>query len=264
MPELTGLEPAATQDELGLILRGIGENVEGFFRHLPNTSSREEIRGEILGRNGKASSTYEERFQYLLVLRPEDPPSQLREYRTAEEAANGPFDVLQRGFMRTSGFAVTSAHFHPLYRSSARFRLLGRQSLEGRPTVVVAFAQRPESAKITGTLDVSGKSVAVLFQGIAWADAETHQILRLRSDLLKPPPQSRLQRETTEILFGEVHFKDAAAVMWLPHEVSVTVEWKRKVFRNWHRYSDFKVFKVQAIEKRKAAGQTSSRPSGVK
>jgi tetratricopeptide (TPR) repeat protein len=262
MPELANLEPAVAQDELPVILERIGQNVEGFFRHLPNISSREEIREEILHKDGKTLNTFEEQFQYLLVLRPEDQPSELREYRTRGGEGGVKSDALVKGFMRTSGFAVTSLHFHPLYQPSVQFRFLGRQALDGRPTAVIAFAQRPESAKITGRFNVDGKSVPVLIQGIAWADANTYQIVRMRTDLLKPPPQSRLQRETTEIQYGEVRFRDRDTAMWLPREVTVTVEWKRKVFRNWHRYSDFKVFRVDAKEKRKEAARLSADPSG--
>jgi hypothetical protein len=155
--------------------------------------------------------------------------------------------------MRTSGFACTSLHFHPRYQSGAGFRLLGRQSLEGRETFVVAFAQDPGTAKRIGRFDVDGKSSPVLIQGIAWIDATNFQIVRMRTDLLKSPPDTRLKRQTTEIDFGEVTFKGLPTSLWLPKQVTVTVEWKGKTFRNLHRYSDFRVFKVDTEEKRKPA-----------
>jgi hypothetical protein len=34
--------------------------------------------------------------------------------------------------------------------------------------------------------------------------------------------------------------------------VEVTVDWKGRVLRNQHRYSDFKLFNVEAKEERKA------------
>jgi len=259
IPELAGVEPGAREDELAPLLDRAGQTVEGFFRHLPNTISREDIRQEILRRDGKVLNTLEEQFLYLLVLRPQELPANLRELRTTDIETGTPA-VLKKGFMRTSGFAITSLHFHPLYRSCARFRLLGRQRLDGRPTAVIAFAQRPETSKIFGRFDVDGKSVPVLIQGLAWVDTSNYQILRMRTDLLRSPPRSRLKRETTEIQFGEVRFKDFPTAMWLPREVTVTVEWKGKVFRNWHRYSDFKVFKVDTLDKRKEAARPAPGP----
>jgi hypothetical protein len=84
---------------------------------------------------------------------------------------------------------------------------------------------------------------------LAWIDSETYQITRLRSDLLKPVQELNLQRETTEIAYGEVHFKDKAAVFWVPQQVTVTVDWSSKHLRNEHRYSDFKLFHVDANER---------------
>jgi hypothetical protein len=73
-------------------------------------------------------------------------------------------------------------------------------------------------------------------------------------------PEINLERETTEIAFGEVHFKGVAGAFWLPQQVTVTVDWNGKHFRNEHRYSEFKVFNVEATERirrPKQLGQTS-------
>ena len=54
-----------------------------------------------------------------------------------------------------------------------------------------------------------------------------------------------MNRETTEVRYAEVHFKNASSSFWLPREVVVTVEWKDKLVRNAHRYSDFHLFNVE-------------------
>jgi len=95
--------------------------------------------------------------------------------------------------------------------------------------------------------------VLILVQGVAWVDSGTGHIIRMRTDLLKPASKVRLTRQTTEIQFSEVHFKEMTSTFWLPREVVVTVEWKGRTFRNVHQYSDFKLFNVQSEEKRKAA-----------
>ena len=82
-------------------------------------------------------------------------------------------------------------------------------------------------------------------------DPRTYQIVRMRTDLLRPLTKVRLNRQTTEIHYAEVNFKDSPAPLWLPQEVTVTVEWKGKTYRNSHTYSNFKHFNVGAEEKRK-------------
>jgi hypothetical protein len=68
-----------------------------------------------------------------------------------------------------------------------------------------------------------------------------------------PLPVVKLQAETTEIEFGEVHFKRIvkriAEGFWLPAEVTVTLDWEGRVLRNRHEYSDFAVFNVDAMQK---------------
>ena len=250
MPELLGIEPAPDQGALPDVLERIGASVDSFIHSLPNTSSREAIREEILDRQGKVRDTNEEKYLYLMLIEAEELPEGTKELRTRDESLTPDAASLKKGFMITSGFVSSPLNFHASQQSRSKFRLLGRQTLDGRPTFVLAFAQRPETAKRVGRFLVDGKSLPVLVQGIAWVDVERNQILRLRTDLLKSPPKSRLQRQTTEIVFGEVKFDELATSLWLPQEVTVTVEWKGRVFRNNHRYSDFRVFNVDAIEKR--------------
>ncbi len=251
MPELAGLAPAAPKDDLNSILGRVGKTVEDFFRELPNTSSFEEIREEILRRDGKVGESQEEKFYYLLVTRAEELGLELKEFRT--EHGDEKARRFRTGFMRTSGFACTSLHFHPKYQSGSRFRLLGRQSLEGKETIVLGFAQRPDAAQRIARFDYNGKSVPVLLQGVAWVDAESYHIVRLRTDLLAPPPHSRLKRQTTEIEYAPVRFTEISSPLWLPRDVTVTVEWKGKKFRNLHHYSRYKLFQVKTKEKLKAA-----------
>jgi hypothetical protein len=72
----------------------------------------------------------------------------------------------------------------------------------------------------------------------------------MRTDLLRPFPKIRLARITTDIHFNEVRFNQLAAAEWLPRDVVVHVEWAGGVYRNFHRYSEFQLFTVQAKDAR--------------
>ena len=94
----------------------------------------------------------------------------------------------------------------------------------------------------------------MLVQGIAWVDEETFQVLRLRSDLLAPLYTIGLDRLTTEVNFSEVRLQDVARPLWLPREVSVQIfmnqysyenaDYCEQIYENWHRYADYKRFRV--------------------
>ena len=259
-PDLTGLEPATDQGQLDSILSAVGKTVAEFFSNFPNTSSVEQIRQEKMGRKQKANATLDQKFRYLCFTPAEAWGLGFDEYRVDLSAGPAWRQGLQDGFMLTSGFASASLVFHPMYQSQAVFRYLGRQKVNGRDAYVVAFAQKPVTARSYG-LFKSGKTTITTFsQGLAWIDSQSYQITRLRTDLLKPLPEVNLETETTEIAFAEVRFKGIPTGFWLPQQVTVNVDWNGKHFRNEHRYSDYKLFNVEATErmrKPKEVGETS-------
>jgi tetratricopeptide (TPR) repeat protein len=252
VPELKGMSIASNQNELEGVLKKVGEGVESFFKNFPNTVSLEQVHQERLGKDGKVAHALDQDFQYLLLAHADKWGLGIDELRTTAQGENTALGGLDQGLMLTAGFSSVSLLFHPAYQDGAGFRYLGLQSLDGKDMHVIAFAQKPETARTTERFKSNEGSVLILLQGLAWIDPTTFQILRLRTDLLSPQPSIRLQRQTTEIQFQKVSFKDVATALWLPQEVSVTVDWKGRVYRNWHRYSDFKVFNVETKEKRKA------------
>jgi len=253
IPELKGLERASSQEGLPELLARVGKSVEAFFRDFPNTISHEDIRAERLDSKGKVLVSQDQRFNYLFMAHAEKAGLGLDEYRTTPEGTGAPSSTQARYFMRTAGFAGAPLVLIPAQQAGCTFQYLGRQTINGRATSVLVFAQRPGKAEALTTFYVDGKSLGILMQGIVWVDAENYQIVRMHREVLKPPPQSHLERLTTDINFAEVGFKSMPAKFWLPHEVTVSVHWKKRFFRNRHHYSDFRLFNVEAEEKRKAA-----------
>jgi len=256
-----GLEPAADQAQLDSILSAVGKTVAESFVNFPNTSSFEQIHQEKQqGKKKKSAITLDQKFRYLCFTPVQDWGPSFNEYRTDLSGRQTTPEGLADGFMLTSGFASAALVFHPMYQPQADFRYVGRQNVNGRVAHLVAYAQRPAKAQLTGAFKSGDATVTTFSQGLAWIDSETYQIIRLRSDLLKPVETLNLQRETTEIAYGEVHFKDKAAGFWVPRQVTVSVDWNGKHLRNEHRYSEFKLFQVDAnekIEARKEMGRPS-------
>jgi tetratricopeptide (TPR) repeat protein len=250
IPELRSVQAAENQDQLATVLAKTGQDVQAFFRNFSNTMSEEQVREARLGKKGETKDLMEENFQYLLLAKPERWGVGLEEYRTDKHGDRTGSKGLNAGFMLTSGFASASLVFHPAYQSGASFRLLGQQTVAGHPCYVLAFAQTPEKAQMVERFNTDRDSILVLFQGIAWIDSNSYKIVRLRSDLLSPQPKIRLERQTTEITYEPVQFKELASAMWLPSEVAVTVEWRGRTFRNSHTYSRFKLFNTEVKEKR--------------
>jgi tetratricopeptide (TPR) repeat protein len=246
---IAGLEPAKDQEQLNSILDGVGAKIMELTKNFPNTSSLEAIHQEKLGRKGGVSDAQDQKFRYLCIVPHEVWGPGFVEYR-ADFAGNEALPKgLSEGFMLTKGFTSTPLYFHPIYRRESSFRYLGRQKVNGRDAFVIAFAQIPKRAHLTGNFRKGQTSVTTFSQGLAWIDPATYQIIRLHTDLLTPLPELRLEKETMSVDFSEVHFIHVKEPLWLPEEVTVTLDWNGRLLRNKHEYSDFKIFDVDASEK---------------
>jgi hypothetical protein len=249
VPELKDMVPAQDQAPLGSLLSAVGKNVAAYFKNFPNTVSLEQIHQEKVTRRGKAGGSLDQQFHYLCLMPMDESEVGFNEYRANMSGEAGQPKGLTDGYMLTSGFASASLIFHPLFQAESNFKYLGRQKIDGRDTHVIAFAQRPEKARINGSFKMGATSMPTFSQGLVWVDPDNFEIIRMRTDLLRPLPDVRLDKETTEIDFTENHFKSIAEGFWLPRDVTVSVTWNGKTLRNRHGYSDFKLFSVGASEK---------------
>jgi VWFA-related protein len=242
--ELKGMSPATGQDELPAILKRLGDNAELFVRSIPNTASIEDIQQQSLS-SANDFTTF--RFRYLALIDAGALAAGLNEFR--QDSKGHPVDAqrMMRGSpIVTSGFISLPLLFHPQHQTDSDFRLLGRQTVARRDTYVIGFAQRNANT-LSIHMNASGEWASFRMQGVAWIDATTCQILRMKTWLL--PGQANMAEVTTTVDFIEVHFKHNSMAFWLPQDVVVAVVWKGSLYTNHHHYSDYKVFTVEAGEK---------------
>lgn len=251
VPELRGLEPAQDQEKLPEVLGKVGANVEVLLEGFPNLVSRENIAQETVrvNRSGSVQTHRLGPFSYMILAHKSSGRVDLEEYRTDAKGNRSEPQQSEPEFSLTKGFATLWTLFNPGNRSSAWFKLLGQQELDGRKTSVVAFAQRPGWATVTGKTLANGRSVLILYQGIAWIDMPGYHIVRMRTDLLAPRWDVGLRRQTTEVEFGEVRLPEVANPLWLPCEIVVTAELNGEVFRNQHHYTNYRLFRVESTIK---------------
>jgi len=243
--DLKGIELAEGQNELPLILKKVGDNVEAFLRNFPNTASIEEIRQQTLDSYNESSG---HKFHYL-ALAEEKTPAGLQEFR--QDSNGHQVDAQKKmGGVVTLGFVSMPLVFYPGYQAGADFRLLGRQPLDRREAYAIGFAQRSDTSELYGLMKLSGRPTAFLMQGVAWVDSVAYQILRMKAWLL-PAGATRMSVAdvTTEVDFAEVQFKQNPLPFWLPRDVEVTVVWRGQRYTNRHHYSDYRLFSVQTQER---------------
>jgi hypothetical protein len=152
---------------------------------------------------------------------------------------------LNKGYLVTSGYALSCISFATAAQSQSKFRYLGEEMIHSRETYVLGFAQQPGIATfVTRMWGNQGIHVDMLTQGILWVDKNSFQIIRMRSDLLAPRDEIQLDQLTTDVMFGEVELQDVANPLLLPSDVEVYIESNKQKFRNVHHYASYHRYRV--------------------
>lgn len=250
--ELRGLRPSESQQDLAPILRGVEDWAAKFFDELPNVSCTESVQsGPCPVGSNQCAVTFESKFQYLVLARSEAGTRLMTEYRTDAKGRPIDYQKLTDVPILTYGFATAPLeHFNPPNRAASRFRYFGRQMVDGKETDVVGFAEIPEKYDKPTELTLQNHNVALFLQGLAWIDAETYEVLRIQTFLLAPRPDIGLEELTAVINYGAVRLPETATAFRLPEKVVVTAVFEGEMLhryqvRNVHRYSDYKLFRVE-------------------
>lgn len=264
IPELHGLKPAPNQEKLAALLDKVGAKTLDIARNTPNLISRETVTQSQQG-VGETRRDYD----YLILTRVEGNAVGLNEFRvdlkTGDkfqtdaamkseastladlERASHELGASQAGRPPASqGFATSWVHFYPLNRSQATFRYLGEQKMNGQRTLVLAFAQKPQSVLSPAMFLYQGKTAPMFLQGVAWVDASDFRIWRLRTDLLSPLPEVSLHRLTADIQFMPTRIEEVPSLLSLPREVTVTSEVSGSTLREIHKYSEYRLFRTHS------------------
>jgi hypothetical protein len=262
VPELQGLKPARDQRQLSALLDRVGAKTVEIARNTPNLISRETV-------TDLQQPAAVMRYDYLILNRIKDKAVYLDEFRVdlktgekfqtdeemkdgtsaraAVERASQDLATSQSGRRPISqGFATSWVHFYPLNRYQATFRYLGEQKMDGHRTLVLAFAQKPDSVVSPALFLYEGRNVPMYLQGVAWVDASDFHIWRLRTDLLSPLPEVLLHRLTAEIQFKPTRVEEIPSLISLPREVKVTSVVRESSRQEVHSYSEYRLFRARS------------------
>lgn len=192
-------------------------------------------------------------FLYRVISTP-DPVlgSVLEEFRTDETNAAVVLSDAP-GSPRGIGFSKEWMQLLPPNLPQLRLRYLGRQKLDGRETDAVAFAQIPEKVLLPAEIQTEAGTCPYFTQGVVWIDRETHEMMRLQTDLLAPLTGVNLSQLRTRTRFGEVRIDGLEVRLWMPAETEILWQTKANAGGELHRYSGYRLFgaKVRIMKEQK-------------
>jgi VWFA-related protein len=244
IPELKTLQPAADQQELPVILQKMGQSVDNFTRDIGDLIAHEDVTQEKLDKKGGIQAKQRVQDNYLILHHGYEWGASA-EYRMDENGKRlGPIG-LEKGYLVTSGQALSCISFSTVAQAQSKFRYVGEEKIGSRETYVLAFAQKPGEVTFRTVMSGTGGAEAdMLTQGILWVDKNNFQIIRMRSDLLAPQNEIGLDQLTTEVTFAEVQLQDVPNPLWLPSDVDVLMEIKKQKFHNVHHYTNYRRYRV--------------------
>ena len=256
IPLLHKLHPAENQDELPAILERVGKTAVALYHDFPKIACDEEVYSETSLKNpiapggGMGRNDTVRQFRYIIIPKLAGDIPAFDEYRT--DTKGRPVDIARLANLKmiTSKFTSTWTYFSPSELPDSRFRYLGTQSIQRRECYVVGFAQKPEARSVSGfRVGDDAAAAALLVQGFAWIDEQSFEILKIETWLLARRTDIGLDAEYTIVNHSPVRPAGFDRVLWLPHDVTVTILYRGAYFRNTHRYSKFKLFRVESTIK---------------
>jgi VWFA-related protein len=243
IPELKTLQPAPDQQVLPRILQKMGGSEDDFVRDVGDLIAHEYVTQEKVNAKGdvKAKASFQDDY---LILHHGNEWGANAEYRMNKKGKRlGPVG-LERGFLVTSGWALSCIAFSTAVQSQSKFRYLGEDKIGSLETYVLGFAQQPGTTFMTTMALDEGLAVDMLTQGILWVDKNSFQIIRMRTDILGQRNEIILDQLTTEVTFAGVQLHDVPNPLWLPSDVDVYIGIKKQKFRNVHHYTNYQRYRA--------------------
>jgi hypothetical protein len=174
-----------------------------------------------------------------------------------DEYRNGSADPGQfPAHIATVGMPAIALLFHPLLAPDFDFSCEGLGSWQGQAAWQIHFEQRLDRPGRLLAYSADGKYSSLALKGRAWIDPGSLQVLRLESELVKPPVELGLTVEDIAISYRPVHFRTLDGRLWLPNVIDLYVERKGRRYYRRHTLSDFQIFMVEATQNIKFAKES--------
>ncbi|WP_142988432.1 hypothetical protein [Granulicella rosea] len=191
------------------------------------------------------TSSQQNRFLYRVTSVPDPVLGHVLEESRTNEANEAVMLSSRAGSPHGIGFSKEWLMFIPANLPQLRLRFLGRQKIDGRETLVVAFAQIPGKVSLPAEIQTGAGSCTYFTQGVVWIDRDASQIVRLRTDLQAPIEGIGLQRMRTGTQFSEVKIEGANLSLWMPAQTEILWATKANAGGELHRYSGYRLFSAK-------------------
>ncbi len=225
------------------VLNAASKRVEEFVVSMQRISATERVEFDEMDRAGNVRNTARAKFTYVAYIH-EVRPHQL----TVDEYRDDSVGVQNfPSKLATTGTAAFALIFHPEYLKDFSMHCESLTDMNGRKAWELHFEQS-RSNNFRGYRSAN-LYFPIMLKGRAWIDAETYEVLRLETDLLKAIPEIPLLLDHIAIDYGTVKFPKRSLQLWLPQRAEIDMDYRGHRYRHKHVFSDFQLFWVDTDEK---------------
>lgn len=233
--------PVTTQE---LLLR-VGKSTESFWKKLQAVTCVETVEQTRLSRDGKVAYRQQTVFDYLTVIQVTTDDLVFDESR---ELVRPPdikkkADDSQVALLITNGFPAFEFIFHPLYQGSFEYSAPESVEVEGKSLLLVRF-RHIRGARSPSVLKLKTRAYPLEWQGSAWLDPETCEIVRISASLLDSMADIGLTTLTADVRYALVRFSDDPRSHLLPSVARIEAETLHQHWRNTHTFAKYRQFTV--------------------
>lgn len=247
VPALCSARSSASADPdpaLEQLLDRTGRAVVKLLGELGEVKCTERVQQIKFAKNGKPEYQEDSTFDYLVMFQRAEGDVGLVESRRAEQQSAHRKNV---PLLVTNGFSTLLLAFHPLYQSSYDFTSLDDQILDGHRYARVHF-RHIKGTRTTAVLVLRDREYPLDFQGTAWIDPETGQIIRIEAELAESMEDVEMKSLRSDVDYAPFRFTGLAQPYWLPSLATVDVETPRQHWRNVHRFTAYMRFSTSTDE----------------
>lgn len=249
-PGVDEVKPAVAPDVVcpsERVVEESGRLVEALVEDVARFAAVEELTHQSLNEFGIPLRTETRKYNYVAsISEPQPGFLAIDEYRADKVTAAAYPDNIA-----STGFAVLALVFHPHMRDNFAMTCEGLGDWHGRATWLIHFRQREDRPNRIHSYKIGTQVYPVDLKGRAWITADTFQIVRIESDMVKPMPEIRLLGEHEVVEYGPVPFPKKNTSLWLPKSADIYFDFRKHHYYRRHSFDHYMLFSAETEEKRK-------------
>ena len=229
---------------LNTVLNRAKERMTELVADLQRFEATESLRSQRIGDKGVPSRLETRSYRYMVSIEEVRPGIlSVSEFRdNKREQADPPEGIV------TVGLPALALVFHPAQIGNYNFTCEGLAHTKSGLAWQIYFRQRQDKYPTLHAYTRGDQIYPVGLKGRAWIAADSFQVVRLESDLVKSYPDIRLVAEHTRIEYVPVRFRTKDVRLWLPENAEVYFDWRGKRVHRLLSFSDYSLFSVDASQ----------------